>query len=45
MRFDITGLAVSDLDRLPDRLSVIETLTPEAAVRTRGLSPSAPAQS
>jgi FtsP/CotA-like multicopper oxidase with cupredoxin domain len=35
MRFDITGLAVSDLDRLPDRLSVIETLTPEAAVRTR----------
>jgi spore coat protein A, manganese oxidase len=32
---ELSELAVSDLDRLPDRLSVIETLTPEAAVRTR----------
>jgi spore coat protein A len=35
MRFDITGPAVSDHGELPDHLSVIEALTPEAAVRTR----------
>jgi spore coat protein A len=35
MRFDITGPAVSDHGQLPERLSVIESLTPEAAVRTR----------
>jgi len=35
MRFDITGPAVSDHGQLPDRLSVIENLTPEVAVRTR----------
>jgi spore coat protein A len=35
MRFDITGPAVSDHGQLPDRLSVIENLRPEAAVRTR----------
>lgn len=35
MRFDITGPAVSDHVRLPDQLSVIETLAPDAAVRTR----------
>jgi FtsP/CotA-like multicopper oxidase with cupredoxin domain len=35
MRFDITGPAVSDYGELPDHLSVIEALTPEAAVRTR----------
>jgi len=35
MRFDITGPAVSDRDQLPHRLSMIETLRPEAAVRTR----------
>jgi spore coat protein A len=35
MRFDITGPAISDHGELPDHLSVIEALTPEAAVRTR----------
>jgi len=35
MRFDVTGPTVSDHGQVPDRLSVIETLTPEAAVRTR----------
>jgi len=35
MRFDITGPAVSDHGQLPDHLSAIEVLTPEAAVRTR----------
>jgi len=35
MRFDITGLAASDHGQLPDHLSVIENLRPEAAVRTR----------
>ena len=35
MRFDITGPAVSDHGQLPDHLSVIENLRPDAAVRTR----------
>lgn len=35
MRFDVTGPAVSDHGQLPDHLSVIENLRPEAAVRTR----------
>jgi FtsP/CotA-like multicopper oxidase with cupredoxin domain len=35
MRFDITGPAVSDHGQLPERLSVIESLMPEAAVRKR----------
>ncbi len=35
MRFDITGPAVSDHSELPDHLSMIEALTPEAATRTR----------
>ena len=35
MRFDVTGPTVSDRAQVPDRLSVIETLTPEVAVRTR----------
>jgi len=35
MRFDVTGPTVSDQGQLPDRLNVIETLTPEEAVRTR----------
>ena len=35
MRFDITGPAVSDHGQLPDHLSAIEVLTPEAVVRTR----------
>jgi FtsP/CotA-like multicopper oxidase with cupredoxin domain len=35
MRFDVTGPTVSDHAQVPDRLSVIETLTPEVAVRTR----------
>jgi len=35
MRFDITGPAVSDHGQLPDHLSVIENLRPEAAIRTR----------
>jgi len=35
MRFDIIGPAVSDNRPVPDQLSVIETLTPAAAVRTR----------
>jgi FtsP/CotA-like multicopper oxidase with cupredoxin domain len=35
MRFDITGPAVSDHSELPDHLSVIEALAPEAATRTR----------
>jgi spore coat protein A, manganese oxidase len=35
MRFDITGPAVSDHDHLPDHLSAVEALRPQAAVRTR----------
>jgi spore coat protein A, manganese oxidase len=35
MRFDVAGPAVSDREQLPDQLSVIETLTHDAAVRTR----------
>lgn len=35
MRFEVTGPTVSDHGQVPDRLSVIETLTPEVAVRTR----------
>jgi spore coat protein A len=35
MRFDVTGPTVSDHAQVPDRLSVIETLTSEVAVRTR----------
>jgi FtsP/CotA-like multicopper oxidase with cupredoxin domain len=35
MRFEITGPAIPDHCRLPDHLSVIETLMPEMAVRTR----------
>jgi len=35
MRFDITGPAVSDHGQLPDHLSMIENLRPDAAVRTR----------
>jgi spore coat protein A, manganese oxidase len=35
MRFDVVGPAVSDHGQLPDHLSVIENLKPEAAVRTR----------
>jgi spore coat protein A len=35
MRFDVTGPPVSDHSQVPDRLSTIETLTPEVAVRTR----------
>jgi FtsP/CotA-like multicopper oxidase with cupredoxin domain len=35
MRFEITGPALTDHCHLPDHLSVIETLTPEMAVRTR----------
>lgn len=38
MRFDIIGPAVSDNRPVPDQLSVIETLTPAAAVRTRTLT-------
>jgi FtsP/CotA-like multicopper oxidase with cupredoxin domain len=35
MRFDVTGPAVLDNSLLPHQLSVIDTLTPAAAVRTR----------